>query len=93
MILSTFFVLVFLKMEERRLSYHLVKIQSEEKKLLEDKKAKSVRLAKALRPQNLEKLAQNKLTFKKLESHQIIYLSGTEFETQADIDQEYVVQK
>lgn len=76
-IIFTFFSLVFLQMEERRLGYSVLKLSREHKKILEDKQAREIQLVKVTRPQLLEHMAQSKFTLKKIQADQIIHLSGT----------------
>lgn len=75
-IIGTLFSLVFLQMEERRLGYAILKLTREQKTTLEEKRVKSMSLAKVTRPQHVEKVAQSKLTLKKAQSNQIIHLTG-----------------
>lgn len=78
LIIMSLLFLVFLRMEERRLGYSILKINSEYKKLGDQKRMLEIQLAKVTRPQLLDSWAQNKLTLKKLESNQIIHLSGAD---------------
>lgn len=77
LIIASLLTLVFLRMEERRLGYGLLKLNAEYKKLIDQKRMMEMQLAKVTRPQLLDSWAQKKLTLKKLDSHQIIHLSGT----------------
>jgi len=77
----TFFSLVFLQMEERRLGYSVLKLSREHKKILEEKQVKEIQLVKVTRPQLLEHMAQSKFTLKKLQADQIIHLSGSTIST------------
>ncbi len=76
-IISTFFSLVFLQMEERRLGYSVLKLSREFKKIHEERHVKEVQLVKITRPQLLEHMAQSKFTLKKIQADQIIHLSGS----------------
>jgi hypothetical protein len=78
LIISSLFALVFLRMEERRLGYSILKLNSEYKKIEDQKRMLEMQLAKVTRPQLLDNWAQRKLTLKKLESNQIIHLSGAD---------------
>ena len=82
-IIATFFSLVFLQMEERRLGYSVLKLSRERKKIHEEKHAKEVQLVKITRPQLLEHVAQSKFTLKKIQADQIIHLSTTSSVTAA----------
>jgi hypothetical protein len=65
-------------MEERRLGYSILKLNSEYKKLVDQKRSLEIQLAKVTRPQLLDTWAQSKLTLKKVDSSQIIHLSGAD---------------
>lgn len=77
-IIGTLFSLVFLQMEERRLGYGILKLTREQRQVIEEKRAKIMQLAKVTRPQHVEKMAQSKFTLKKVQSSQIIHLSGAQ---------------
>lgn len=74
-IIATFFTLVFLKMEERRMSYVVLKMTREFKKISDQQKQKQIQLAKVSRPQLIESVAKEKLTLKRAQPSQIIHLS------------------
>jgi hypothetical protein len=74
-IIFTLFTLVFLKMEERRMSYAVLKLTREFKKVAELKKQKEIQLVKLSRPQFVENIAKGKLTLKRATDKQIIHLS------------------
>ncbi|MGZ3742663.1 MAG: histidine kinase [Pseudobdellovibrionaceae bacterium] len=76
-LIFTFFFLVFLQMEERRLGYSVLKLSREHKKILEDKRVREIQLVKVTRPQLVEHMAHSKFTLKKIQAEQIIHLSGT----------------
>lgn len=76
-IISTFFSLVFLQMEERRLGYSVLKLSREYKKIKEEKHVKEIQLVKITRPQLLEHMAQSRFTMKKIQADQIIHLNGS----------------
>jgi hypothetical protein len=80
-IIGTFFSLVFLQMEERRLGYSVLKLSREYKKIYEEKHVKEIQLVKITRPQLLEHMAQSKFTLKKVQADQIIHLSGSTLTT------------
>ncbi|MFP5519111.1 MAG: histidine kinase [Bdellovibrionia bacterium] len=75
-IISSLFAIVFLQMEERRIGYQVLKMTREFKKVNEAKRTKEIMLAKVTRPQLLESMAHAKFTLKKIQSEQIIHLSG-----------------
>jgi hypothetical protein len=76
LIIGTLFTLVFLQMEERRLGYGILKLTREQRQIVEEKRAKTMQLAKVTRPQHVEKVAQSKFTLKKVQASQIIHLTG-----------------
>lgn len=76
-LIFTFFSLVFLQMEERRLGYSVLKLSREHKRVLEDKHVREIQLVKVTRPQLVEHMAQSKFTLKKIQADQIIHLSGS----------------
>lgn len=73
-IIATLFTLVFLKMEERRRSYAVLKLTREFKQNAEITKQKEIHLAKLSRPQFVENMAKGKLTLKRATEKQIIHL-------------------
>ncbi len=77
-ITTTLLGLVFIKMEERRLSYVVLKLTKEHKKVIAFKKQKELQLAKLTRPQLLENVATQKLTLKRVTPAQIIHLTPTQ---------------
>lgn len=74
-VIATLFSIVFLKMEERRMSYVVLKNTREFKKNKEMKKQKEIQLAKLTRPQLVETVATKKLTLKRALPAQIIHLN------------------
>ena len=74
-IIATLFCLVFLKMEERRMSYVVLKQTREYKKTSEIRKQKEIQLAKLVRPQFIEHIAKEKMTLKRITPAQIIHLN------------------
>lgn len=76
-LIFTFFSLVFLQMEERRLGYSVLKLSREHKKIQEEKHVREIKLVKVTRPQLLESMAHSKFTLKKIQADQIIHLSGS----------------
>ena len=74
-VIGTLLGLVFIKMEERRLSYVVLKLTREFKKSNEFSRQKEISLAKLTRPQLVETVATQKLTLRKIKPGQIINLS------------------
>ncbi len=77
-VILTLLGLVFIKMEERRISYVVLKLTKEHKRAIEFKRQKEISLAKLTRPQLLESLATQKLTLKRVTPNQIIHLTPTQ---------------
>jgi cell division protein FtsL len=77
-IISTLLGIVFVKMEERRLSYIVLKLTQEHKKTNEIQRQKEIQLAKLTRPQLLDSVATHKLTLKRATPSQIIHLTPVE---------------
>lgn len=77
-ITTTLLGIVFIKMEERRLSYVVLKMTQEHKKVIEIQKQKEISLAKLTRPQLLENVATKKLTMKRVTAAQIIHLTSAQ---------------
>ena len=77
-IISSLFSIVFLQMEERRIGYVILKLTHEHRKTMEEKRGKDLQLAKVTRPQQVEKWAQTKFTLQKVQSNQIIHLTGAQ---------------
>jgi hypothetical protein len=76
LVIGSSLLLVFLRMEERRLGYSILRANQEYKKFVDQKRGYEIQLAKITRPQLLDSWAQRKLTLKKVDSSQIIHLSG-----------------
>lgn len=86
LIIGTLFSLVFLQMEERRLGYAILKKTREQRQIIEEKRAKSMQLARITRPQHVEKMAQSRFTLKKVAPNQIIHLSGAQISTMREFN-------
>lgn len=83
MVILTFFAIVFLQMEERRIGYMSLKLVRQHRQLLDQKRGLEIQLAKITRPQLLEKVAQDRLTLKRANAGQIIQLTGEGLKTGA----------
>ena len=77
LIVVTLLFIVFMQMEERRLGYSLLKLTREQKQITEERRQKTVLLARMTRPQQIEKWAEKKLSLKKIQTKQIIHLTGS----------------
>ncbi len=75
-IIATLFSIVFLQMEERRRGYAILKLTREQRQVIEEKRIKSMQLAKLTRPQHVERIAQSQFTLKKVQANQIIHMTG-----------------
>lgn len=75
-VICTLLGLVFIKMEERRISYVVLKLTKEHKRTSEMKRQKEISLAKLTRPQLLENLATRRSTLKRVTPNQIIHLTS-----------------
>jgi uncharacterized membrane protein (DUF106 family) len=78
LIISTLFALVFLQMEERRMGYSLLKLTRDQRKVIEERRQRSSSLAKITRPERVERLAQSRMSLKKVQANQIIHLTGSQ---------------
>lgn len=76
-VIFTLLGLVFIKMEELRLSYVVLKLTREYKKSNEISRQKEISLAKLTRPQLVENVATQRLTLRKIKPNQIINLTST----------------
>lgn len=74
-IIVTLFALVFFKMEVRRVGYVVLKLSRQERRLRDQQREQVVQLAKILRPERVQSVAQSRLTLKKAESGQIIQMT------------------
>ncbi len=73
-IIGSLFSLAFLQMEERRQSYHVLKLNRELKKTMETRRSLEVKRLNALRPQKIEKEIQTRTALNHASSEQIIHL-------------------
>lgn len=74
-IVASLFVVVFAKMEVRRMGYSVLRLTREERMLRDRERLQSIQLAKFTRPERLQELAQNRLTLRKPGSGQIIQMT------------------
>ena len=81
LIVCSMFIVVFAKMEERRIGYNVLKLTHEQRVAVEEKRIKVLALAKLIRPQHIEKVAQDRFTLKKVQNKQIIHLIGSPIST------------
>jgi len=76
LIVMTLLGVVFFKMEIRRVGYSVLKLSREEKRLKNQQREHALRLAKIVRPERLQSLAQSQLTLKKASKGQIIQMTN-----------------
>lgn len=74
-IIVTLFSVVFFKMEIRRIGYSVLKTAREERRLRDQQRQQVVQLARILRPEHVQNVAQSRLTLKKAVSGQIIQMT------------------
>jgi hypothetical protein len=77
-IISSLFVIVFLQMEERRHGYAILKLTRQHRLVIEEKRVKSIQMTKLTRPQQIERMAQTRLTMKRVRADQIIHLTSSQ---------------
>lgn len=75
-IVATLFSIVFLKMENRRLGYSVLKLSRVEKHVKDEKRLLSMDFAKLTRPDRIEIYAKTVLDLKKATKGQVIQISG-----------------
>jgi cell division protein FtsL len=76
-IIVSLLVVVFAKMEERRIGYSILKLTKEQRQVVDEKRNFDLKLAKLTRPEHVERVAKNRFTLKKVQDNQIIHLSGS----------------
>lgn len=74
-IIFSLFCVVFFKMEIRRMGYSVLRQTREERKLRDFERQQMVQLAKITRPGRLQSVAQNRLTLKRADAHQIVQMT------------------
>ncbi len=75
-VVTSLFSIVFLKMENRRLGYSVLKLSRVEKHVKDEKRLLSMEFAKLVRPDRIEIYAKTFLDLKKATKGQIIQISG-----------------
>ena len=74
LVISAMMIVVFAKMEVRRLGYVVFKLDQVEKQLMDAYRKKQIFLARLNRPERIEHLAQTQLHLRKAKKGQIIQL-------------------
>jgi cell division protein FtsL len=75
-VVLTLFTVVFLKMETRRMSYHVLKLNRQVKAATDEKLTRSMEFARLTRPERIERYASNSLELRKATKRQIIQLAS-----------------
>ena len=65
-------------MEERRLGYQVLKLEREQRTLVNQRRGKEIQLARLTKPQHVKRVAQQRLSLKKTEAHQVIHMNASE---------------
>lgn len=76
-IVTTLFVVAFMKMEVRRLGYVVLKTTKQYKTLKDQQLLKTMDLARVTRPDHVRRYAISRLTLNEAQSGQIIQLVGS----------------
>ena len=76
-IIFTFFGFAFVKMENRRLGYSLLKLAYEEKKMRDRLREQMIFFAKLTGPEHIQRAAQARLNLRRPEIGQIIQMTET----------------
>lgn len=83
-IVATLLGLVFVQMEERRMGYVILKMSRGYREKVDERRGLEIQLAQALRLEKLEHMASKRLTLKKAQNHQVIYLNDSNNEVEAE---------
>lgn len=75
-VVSTLFSIVFIKMEDRRMGYTVLRATHEYKKMSDHYRLQSIELARVMRPERIRSFARSKLTLDEAKMGQIIHMSG-----------------
>lgn len=76
-IVSTLFIVAFMKMEVRRLGYVVLKSSRQYKTLKDQQLVKTMELARITRPDHIRHYAMSRLTLNEARNGQIIQLVGS----------------
>lgn len=82
-IIISLFLIAFVHMEERRMSYQLFYLSQENQKLEIEKRIKEIELLKASRPSHILNYAKNKLSLQNPSMDQVIHLALPSVEKEA----------
>jgi cell division protein FtsL len=74
-IVTTLFMVVFCKMELRRIGYQVLKLSRVERQMHDRERQQMIQLAKITQPERVQQVAQNRLTLKRAEAGQIIQMT------------------
>ena len=76
LLVSTLFLMVFAKMEVRRMGYSVLKASQEYRKLKDHQRLMRMEYARLTRPEHIRKYAVSRLTLNDARNGQIIQLAG-----------------
>jgi cell division protein FtsL len=76
LILLSFFTMVFMQMETRRMGYVVWKQIRELKSVSDQERVLVIQYAKMNRPERLQELAVHKLTLSEINDKQVIHMTG-----------------
>ena len=76
-ILGFLFSLVFIKLQNRSLSYSLFQLYRIEKKAREEQRHKLAQLAQMMSPDRVRRLATNRYRFRRAEKGQVVRIAGS----------------
>lgn len=74
-VVASLFLVVFCKMEMRRMGYSVLKLTRAERKMKDEERQAMIQLAKITRPERLQAVAQARLTLRRAETGQIIQMT------------------
>ncbi len=74
-VLVTMFTVVFVEMEERRLNYVLLQKHRELRKVSQEQRLRELQWARSTKPQQLDKLAKQRLTMRRAEADRVVHFS------------------
>jgi hypothetical protein len=75
-ILATFFSIVFIRMENRRVGYAIFDLAQKEKKVTQQQRIAMLNLARMTSPERVRKFATERLTFQSAKEGQVIRVTG-----------------
>ena len=76
LVLSSMFSLALIRTQERKLGYEVVELKKNHRDLLEERRRKTIQIAKLSRPQYIEAAINNKSLLRKVQQDQVIHLNS-----------------